>query len=146
MLGGWRIIQTLGKRISEIQSPQGFAAETSSAAVILTSAHLGFALSTTQVCTGSIFGAGAGRRLASVQWGVAGRMALAWLFTLPAAAIVGALAAWVAATGDLGTVVVAVVAVAIAGGIYILSRREPITADNVNDVPTREPVSAPASV
>ncbi len=68
-LGGWRIIQTLGKRVSDIQSPQGFAAETSSAAAILTSAHLGFALSTTHVCTGSIFGAGAGRRLASVQWG-----------------------------------------------------------------------------
>ena len=57
-LGGWRIIQTLGKRVSEIQTPQGFAAETASAAVILTSANLGFALSTTQVATGSIFGAG----------------------------------------------------------------------------------------
>ena len=72
-LGGWRITQTLGKRVSEIQSPQGFAAETSSAAAILSSAHLGIALSTTPVCTGSIFGAGAGRRLASVQWSVAGR-------------------------------------------------------------------------
>ena len=64
-LGGWRIIQTLGKRVSEIQTPQGFAAETAGAAVILTSANLGFALSTTQVATGSIFGAGAGRRLAT---------------------------------------------------------------------------------
>jgi PiT family inorganic phosphate transporter len=144
-VGGWRIIQTLGKRISEIESPQGFAAETSSAAVILTSAHLGFALSTTQVCTGSIFGAGAGRRLAGVQWSVAGRMALAWLFTLPAAGIVGAVAAWVADTGTAGTVVVAVVALAIAGGIYMASRRKPITADNVNDVPSTEPAAAPAA-
>jgi inorganic phosphate transporter, PiT family len=140
-LGGWRIIQTLGKRISEIESPQGFAAEASSAAVILTSAHLGFALSTTQVCTGSIFGAGAGRKLANVQWGVAGRMALAWLLTLPAAAIVGALAAWVAGTGTVGTVLVALVSVAIAVGIYLASRRQPVTADNVNDVPAPEPVS-----
>ena len=66
--GGWRIIQTLGKRVSDIQTPQGFAAEVSSAAVILTSSHMGFALSTTHVATGSIFGAGAGRRIASVRW------------------------------------------------------------------------------
>ncbi|HEY1972932.1 MAG TPA: inorganic phosphate transporter [Pseudonocardia sp.] len=144
-VGGWRIIQTLGKRISEIESPQGFAAETSSAAVILTSAHLGFALSTTQVCTGSIFGAGAGRRLAGVQWSVAGRMALAWLFTLPAAGIVGAVAAWVADTGTTGTIVVAVAALAIAGGIFAASRRKPVTADNVNDVPSTEPAAAAAA-
>jgi hypothetical protein len=138
-LGGWRIIQTMGKRISEIQSPQGFAAETSSAAVILTSAHLGFALSTTQVCTGSIFGAGAGKRLASVQWSVAGRMALAWLMTLPAAAIVGAVASWVAGTGTVGTFVVAISALAVAGGIYVLNRRNAVTAHNVNDVAAHSP-------
>jgi PiT family inorganic phosphate transporter len=143
-LGGWRIIRTMGKRISEIFSPQGFAAETSSAAVILTSAHLGFALSTTQVCAGSIFGAGAGRRLATVQWGVAGRMALAWLLTLPSAAIAGAVAAWVAGRSELGTIVVAVVALAIAAGIYAASRRRPVTADNVNDVPAPAPVPVPA--
>jgi PiT family inorganic phosphate transporter len=90
--GGWRIIQTLGMRVSTIETPQGFAAGTSTATVILTSSHLGFPLSTTQVATGSIFGAGAGRRLASVQWGVAGQMALVWLLTLPAAAAVGAAA------------------------------------------------------
>ncbi|TCK25962.1 inorganic phosphate transporter [Pseudonocardia endophytica] len=135
-LGGWRIIQTLGKRVSDIQTPQGFAAEAASASVILTSAHLGFALSTTQVATGSIFGAGAGRRLATVQWGVAGQMAIAWILTLPAAAIVGAVSAWAASTGVVGTVLVAVVLVAAAGGIYAWSRRNPITADNVNDVPS----------
>jgi PiT family inorganic phosphate transporter len=143
-LGGWRIIQTMGKRISEIQSPQGFAAETSSAAVILTSAHLGFALSTTQVCTGSIFGAGAGKRAAAVQWGVAGRMALAWLLTLPAAAIVGAVAAWVAGTGTVGTFVVAIGALGAAGGIFILNRRNAVTAHNVNDVPAPQPAAAAA--
>jgi PiT family inorganic phosphate transporter len=143
-LGGWRIIQTLGKRVSEIQTPQGFAAETSSAAVILASSHLGFALSTTQVATGSIFGAGAGRRLASVQWGVAGQMAVAWLLTLPAAAAVGAVAGWVAGTGTVGTVIVFVVAVAVAGGIYAASRRKPVTAENVNDVPAPTPVGASA--
>jgi PiT family inorganic phosphate transporter len=143
-IGGWRIIQTLGKRVSEIQTPQGFAAETSSAAIILASSHLGFALSTTQVATGSIFGAGAGRRLASVQWGVAGQMAIAWLLTLPAAAAVGAVAGSLANTGTVGTIIVALVAVAIGGGIYAASRRRPVTADNVNEVPAPTPVGADA--
>ncbi len=143
-MGGWRIIQTLGRRVSEIQPPQGFAAETSSASVILVSSHLGFALSTTQVCTGSIFGAGAGRRLASVHWGVAGQVAIAWLLTLPAAAVVGAVAAWVATTGVIGTVIVAVVLVGMAGGIYAASRRRPVTAENVNDVPAPQPIPAAA--
>jgi inorganic phosphate transporter, PiT family len=143
-MGGWRIIRTLGTRVSEIRTPQGFAAETSATAVILTSSHLGFALSTTQVATGAIFGAGAGRRLGSVRWGVAGQMAAAWLLTLPGAAAVGAVAAWVSGTGTAGTVVVALVAVAVAVGIYAASRRRPVTADNVNDVPApaTEPVAA----
>jgi inorganic phosphate transporter, PiT family len=143
--GGWRIIQTLGKRVSEIQTPQGFAAETASAAVILASSHGGFALSTTQVATGSIFGAGAGRRLASVQWGVAGQMALAWLLTLPAAAIVGALAAWAASSGTFGLVVVAIVAIAMIAGIYAASKRKPVTADNVNDVPAAPAPALPVN-
>ena len=84
--------------------------------MILSSTHLGLPLSTTQVCTGSIFGAGAGRRLASVHWGVAGRIVLAWSFTLPAAAVVGAAASWLAATGTGGVVVVAVTGIALAVG------------------------------
>ncbi|MBW0101266.1 inorganic phosphate transporter [Pseudonocardia sp. KRD291] len=143
-IGGWRIIRTLGKRVSEIETPQGFAAETSAATIILASSHLGFALSTTQVATGAIFGAGAGKRAAGVQWGVAGRMALAWIVTLPAAAAVGAVAAWVASRGTAGTIVVAVVAIALAAGIYAASRRNPVTADNVNDVPSPAPVPAGA--
>ena len=90
-IGGWRVIRTLGKGLVEIASPQGMAAETSSAAIILSSSHLGMALSTTHVATGSILGSGVGRRGAEVRWGVAGRMVIAWLTTLPAAAIVGAL-------------------------------------------------------
>jgi inorganic phosphate transporter, PiT family len=144
-LGGWRIIQTLGKRVSDIQTPQGFAAETSSASVILVSSHLGFPLSTTQVATGSIFGAGAGRRLASVQWGVAGQIALAWVVTMPAAAAVGAVAGWVAFTGPVGTIIVALALIALAVGIYALSRRNPVTADNVNDVPAPQPVGSAAA-
>ncbi|MFF9121212.1 anion permease [Streptomyces massasporeus] len=133
-LGGWRIIRTMGKGLTEIQSPQGFAAETASTTVILTSAHLGFALSTTQVASGSILGAGLGRRLAEVRWGVAGRMAVAWMVTLPAAALVGGLAAAVVQNGgDLGTAVVALVGAALAAGIVLISRRNPVHARNVND-------------
>src|SRR5215207_1003980 len=131
-MGGWRIIRTLGSRVSDIHPVQGFTAETTSAAVILSSTHLGLPLSTTQVCTGSIFGAGAGRRMASVNWGVAGRIALAWSFTLPSAAVMGAAASWMAGTGTVGVLVVAVSGVALASGIYVASRRNAVTAANVN--------------
>ncbi|MEU6195600.1 inorganic phosphate transporter [Streptomyces sp. NPDC047061] len=133
-IGGWRIIRTMGKGLTEIQSPQGFAAETASTAVILTSAHMGFALSTTQVASGSILGAGVGRRLAEVRWGIAGRMVAAWVITLPSAALVGGVsAAAVKHGGNFGTVVVALVGAALATGIVLLSRRNPIDAKNVND-------------
>jgi PiT family inorganic phosphate transporter len=134
-MGGWRIIRTLGRRVSDIHPTQGFSAEATSTAVILSSTHLGLPLSTTQVCTGSIFGAGAGRRLASVHWGVAGRIALAWSFTLPSAAVVGAAASWLAATGTAGVLVVAVTGIALAAGIYAASRCNAVTAANVNDLP-----------
>ena len=135
-VGGWRIIRTLGRRVSDISPIQGFSADTTSAAVILSSTHLGLPLSTTQVCTGSIFGSGAGHRVSSVHWGVAGRIALAWSFTLPAAAVMGAVASSVAATGTAGVIAVAAIGLAVAAGIYGASRRNPVTAHNVNDVPT----------
>lgn len=84
--GGWRVIRTLGKGLVEIESPQGMAAEASSAAIILTSAAGGMALSTTHVSTGSILGTGLGKKGAQVRWGVAMRMVAAWLITLPCAA------------------------------------------------------------
>jgi inorganic phosphate transporter, PiT family len=132
--GGWRIIRTMGNRLTDIAAPQGFAAEASSTAVILSSANLGFALSTTHVVAGSVLGSGLGRRLAQVRWSVAGQMALAWLLTLPAAAAVGAVAAAVAIQGTAGVVVIGLVALAVAVGVYAASRREPVGAGNVNDV------------
>ena len=122
-------------RVSTIETPQGFAAGTSTATVILTSSHLGFPLSTTQVATGSIFGAAAARGAGTVRWGIGGQVAFAWLLTLPAAAAFGAVAAWMADTGTVGTILVALVLVGVAGGIYAASRRRPVTADNVNDLP-----------
>jgi PiT family inorganic phosphate transporter len=131
--GGWRIIQTLGRRVSAIQTQQGFAASTSTATVILASSHLGFPLSTTQVATGSIFGAGAARK--DVHWGLGRQVVFAWLLTLPAAAAFGAVASLTAGQGPVGTIIVLLVLVGVAGGIYAASRRRRVTADNVNDLP-----------
>ncbi len=86
-MGGWRVIRTLGKGLTEIATPQGFAAEASSATTILVSSHLGFALSTTQVCSGSIIGSGLGKKGGTIDWKVAARMLIAWLVTFPAAGV-----------------------------------------------------------
>jgi inorganic phosphate transporter, PiT family len=133
-LGGWRIIRTLGKGLVEIASPQGMAAETASAAIILSSSHLGMALSTTQVATGSILGSGLGRKGATVRWEVAGRMATAWVITLPAAGVMGAVAWFVADRigGAFGVTVVFAILIAAAAAMFLRSRRTAITPTNVN--------------
>jgi inorganic phosphate transporter, PiT family len=132
--GGWRVIRTLGKGLVEIESPQGMAAESSSAAVILLSSHFGYSLSTTHVATGSILGTGIGKKGAEVRWNVAGRMATAWLFTLPCAALVGAGSYALAhvADGDAGIIVDLVLLIAVAASIYIKSRATAVRHDNVN--------------
>lgn len=132
-MGGWRVIRTLGKGLTEISTPQGFAAEAASATTILVSSHMGFALSTTQVCSGSIIGSGLGKKGNTVNWGVAGKMVIAWLVTFPAAGIVGALACALAKTGLWGTVAVAFIACAVAFIIWRMSRRNPINSANVNE-------------
>ena len=130
--GGWRVIRTLGKGLTEIGTPQGFAAEVSSAATILVSSHLGFALSTTQVCSGSIIGTGLGKGT-PVNWAVAVRMVVAWLVTFPCAAIVGGLACALTKLGIVGTILVAALAVLVALAILRLSKRNPVNAMNVNE-------------
>jgi PiT family inorganic phosphate transporter len=133
-MGGWRVIRTLGKGLVEIESPQGMAAESASAAVILLSSHFGYSLSTTHVATGSILGTGVGRKGATVRWSVAGRMATAWLFTLPSAAVVGAGAYALANVigGSAGVIVDLILLIAVAGAIYWKSRQAPVRHDNVN--------------
>ena len=133
-MGGWRVIRTLGKGLVEIDSPQGMAAESSSAAVILLSSHFGYSLSTTHVATGSILGTGVGKQGAEVRWGVAGRMATAWLFTLPSAAIVGAGAYGLAALigKPWGVITDLVLLAAVATMIYLRSRQSRVGHDNVN--------------
>ena len=146
--GGWRVIRTLGKGLTEISTPQGFAAEASSATTILVSSHLGFALSTTQVCTGSIIGSGLGKKGDPVNWKVAVKMVIAWLVTFPAAGVVGAIACAIAKTSIYGTFLVAILFVITAFIIFRLSMRNPVNSNNVNDGkevvlnPTNEAVAA----
>jgi PiT family inorganic phosphate transporter len=136
-IGGWRIIRTMGKGLTELRPQQGFAAQTSAATAILASSHLGFSLSTTHVVSGSVMGAGLGRKGGVVRWSTATRMLVAWVLTLPAAALVGAGAESVTDLGDWGTAVVAVFLVAASAAIWKVSRREVVDASNVNE--TEEP-------
>jgi inorganic phosphate transporter, PiT family len=114
--GGWRIIRTMGTRIIKMDSAQGFSAQGAGAAVILASSHYGFPLSTTHVISGGVMGAGAGKRLSAVRWGVAGNIVAAWLMTLPAAGAIGAATYGVTrifGEGALGPVVVTAVGLAL---------------------------------
>ncbi|MER5857416.1 anion permease [Streptomyces sp. NPDC059688] len=130
-IGGWRIIRTMGKGLTDLEPRQGFAAQTSAATAILASSHLGFSLSTTHVVSGSVMGAGLGRKGGVVRWSTATRMFVAWALTLPAAALVGAGAESVTDLGDWGTAVVAVFLVSASAAIWKLSRREVVDHTNV---------------
>jgi len=135
-VGGWRIIRTLGKGLTDVKPTQGFAAESSTAATILASSHLGFALSTTQVASGSVIGSGLGRRGSEVRWRTVGRIFVGWLLTLPAAGLVGALAALLvvwsrnAGLGVTGVIIDAVVAVFAIVFMFLRSARNQVHAGN----------------
>ncbi|MES6564565.1 inorganic phosphate transporter [Cutibacterium acnes] len=130
--GGWRIMRTMGKGLCDIESPQGFAAETASTAAILASSHLGFALSTTHVCSGSILGSGIGRHT-EVRWATAGKMVIAWLVTLPAAALVGAVTSAVAGAGTWGVIVDLGLLAVMAALIVRQANQHKVDHRNVND-------------
>ncbi len=135
-LGGWRIIRTLGQGLVKISSPQGMAAESASASVILAASHLGFAISTTHVATGSILGSGVGKPGAEVRWSVAIRMVTAWLITLPMAGVAGAvtwLLGHLLGGGVLAAVTMVVVLLAAVLAMWRHSRRTPVDHNNVNE-------------
>ena len=114
--GGLRIIRTMGSRIIKMVSAQG-----AGAAVVLTASHLGYPLSTTHVISGGVMGAGAAKRLSAVRWGVAGNIAVAWVLTLPAAAIIGgAVYAFssIFGTGALGPIIVALSILGLLAAIF----------------------------
>jgi inorganic phosphate transporter, PiT family len=126
-IGGWRIIRTMGHRLTELEPPQGFVAEASGASTILASSYFGYPLSTTHVVSGGILGVGIGKRLAEVRWGLAGRMVGAWILTLPAAALVAG-GVWEAADslsgGVTGSVVMAIVAAGVAATLFAATQRQ----------------------
>ena len=119
--GGWRIIKTLGTRIAKLDPPQGFSAQTATAAILWTTAHYGFPVSTTHTVSGSVMGAGASRRLSAVRWGVAGSIVIAWVMTIPCAAAVGALMELVTRL-PAGDLVVFVLAGMIAATAFVARR------------------------
>jgi PiT family inorganic phosphate transporter len=93
--GGWRIIHTMGSKITKLQPVGGFAAETAGAITLFLASSFGIPVSTTHTITGAIVGVGATRRLSAVRWGVAGRIVWAWILTIPMAAIMGAVTYWI---------------------------------------------------
>jgi inorganic phosphate transporter, PiT family len=96
--GGWRIIHTMGSKITKLQPVGGFAAETAGAISLFTATHLGIPVSTTHTITGAIIGVGSIKRLSAVRWGIAGRIVWAWILTIPASALIASLVYWVVAT------------------------------------------------
>ncbi len=153
--GGWRIINTMGNRITNVESPQGFAAESSSAAVILASSYYGYPLSTTQVVSGGVLGAGLGKKVDSVHWNVIGQMVSAWILTMPGAGILGGVAWAIAdlfgAHNNVGALVIVGLAAAGAFGLWTLSKRNPVHAadldrTNVSVVEEAEESGVPAAI
>ncbi|MDQ0672686.1 PiT family inorganic phosphate transporter [Pseudarthrobacter siccitolerans] len=132
--GGWRIIRTMGSGLTEVKPAQGFAAETSTASAILASSHLGFALSTTQVASGSVIGSGMGRKGTTVRWGMVGKIALGWLFTLPAAGVVGALTALLVKTGIVGVLIAAIAGTGAVLFMFFYSRKSAVGHHNAVEV------------
>jgi PiT family inorganic phosphate transporter len=119
-VGGWRIIRTMGSRIHKMDSAQGFAAQGAGSTVILAASHVGFPLSTTHTISGAVIGSGAAKRLSAVRWGVAGNIVIAWILTLPGAAVIGALTFLVTRLFGTGAVGPIVVSVAILIGATVL--------------------------
>ncbi len=92
MAGGWRIVKTMGQRVCHLQPVHGFSAETAGAACLYGATAAGIPVSTTHTITGAILGVGSTRGLKAVRWGVAGRVVWAWVLTIPASALIAALA------------------------------------------------------
>jgi PiT family inorganic phosphate transporter len=126
--GGWRIIRTVGTRIIKMDIAQGFTAQGAGAAVILASSHFGYPLSTTHVISGGVMGAGAAKRFSAVRWGVAGNITAAWILTLPAAGLAGAVTyalTDVFGAGVLGPLLITIIALAVLASVLVRRGRSP---------------------
>jgi PiT family inorganic phosphate transporter len=144
--GGWRIIKTMGHGLAEIRPAQGFASEVATGSTILASSYLGFALSTTQVASGSVIGSGLGRIGAKVRWGKAGQIVIGWFLTLPAAAAVGMISALLTKFGGTsGLVLDAILALILIVFIFQMSRKNNINHKSLADNGVEEVGEAIAS-
>jgi PiT family inorganic phosphate transporter len=122
--GGWRIIRTMGTRIIKMDPAQGFAAQSSGASVLFSATALGYPLSTTQVISGAVMGAGAAKSVSAVRWGIAGNIAVAWVLTIPAAAMIGAVAyGFCSIFGAAAAGPLLIIVSAIGFGLSVLGRR-----------------------
>jgi PiT family inorganic phosphate transporter len=121
--GGWRIIRTMGTRIIRMEPIHGFAAQTVAASVIQLATAWGLPVSTTQVVSGSVMGAGATRRFSAVRWGVASRIAWAWVFTIPASATLAALAALLIEAGPIAITLAVLLVGAVGFALLVRQRR-----------------------
>ena len=95
MFGGWRIVRTMGQRITQLKPISGFAAECAGSITLFMATHFGIPVSTTHTITGAIIGVGTTRGASAVRWGVAGNIVIAWIVTIPASAGIAALAWWI---------------------------------------------------
>jgi inorganic phosphate transporter, PiT family len=123
--GGWRIVKTLGQKITALKPIGGFSAETAAASSLYLATFLGIPVSTTHTITGAIVGVGSTRRLSAVRWGVAGRIVWAWVITIPAAAIIAAVTYWLVAHVSHGLVLTLLAVLVLAGTAYAFGRRRP---------------------
>src|SRR5215218_1687730 len=122
--GGWRIVKTLGQRITALKPVGGFSAETAAACSLYLATYLGIPVSTTHTITGAIVGVGSTRRLSAVRWGVAGRIVWAWVLTIPAAAVVAAIT-YTVTVSKLAVVALVLGAAAVVAGVVVARRRTP---------------------
>jgi inorganic phosphate transporter, PiT family len=140
--GGWRIIRTMGTRIVRMEPVDGFAAQTVAAAVIQLATAWGLPVSTTQVVSGSVIGAGATRRFSAVRWGVARRIVWAWIFTIPASATLAAVVALLIKTGPVAVTLAILVSGAVALVLLARGRRRKKPSTDVDVRPIEEPNTA----
>src|SRR4051794_4513447 len=149
-MGGWRIIKTLGTKVTEVRPPQGFSSEEVAATVILASSHLGYPLSTTHVVSGAVAGSGVGRPGAAVNWSIARRIATGWVLTLPSAALTAAIVYGVtdlfgtdSAVGPIAVTLILAIACFFLWRANIAARVEPeetVTSHSAAPAQTLEPV------
>jgi PiT family inorganic phosphate transporter len=124
LTGGWRIIETMGTRITKLNQHQGFSASAGGSIMLFAASYLGIPVSTTHTITGCVIGAGAARRASAVRWGVAGNVMIAWVITIPASATVGALF-YLLVSGYWARVLIAVAVIAVLAWLATIWRSRP---------------------